>query len=171
MNFVGIGYDVHRLVTGRKLILGGVEIPYDRGLEGHSDADVLTHAISDALLGAAGERDIGHHFPNTDPSIKGIDSQEILGRVQAILTARQLAIVNVDCSLIAEAPKIGPYLAKMRARISETLQIPVKRIGIKATTNEGIGFLGRGEGIAAMAVASIQEVEPRLSTEPIRGLA
>jgi 2-C-methyl-D-erythritol 2,4-cyclodiphosphate synthase len=171
MNFVGIGYDVHRLVTGRKLILGGVEIPYDRGLDGHSDADVLTHAISDALLGAAGERDIGHHFPNTDPSIKGIDSQEILGRVQAILTARQLAIVNIDCSLIAEAPKIGPYLAKMRARISETLQIPVKRIGIKATTNEGIGFIGRGEGIAAMAVASIQEVEPRLSTEPIRGLA
>ena len=171
MNFVGIGYDVHRLVTGRKLILGGVEIPYDRGLDGHSDADVLTHAISDALLGAAGERDIGHHFPNTDPTIKGIDSQEILGRVQAIITARQLAIVNIDCSLIAEAPKIGPYLAKMRARISETLQIPVKRIGIKATTNEGIGFIGRGEGIAAMAVASIQEVEPRLSTEPIRGLA
>ena len=171
MNFVGIGYDVHRLVTGRKLVLGGVEIPYDRGLDGHSDADVLTHAISDALLGAAGERDIGHHFPNTDPSIKGIDSQEILGRVQAILTARQLAIVNIDCSLIAEAPKIGPYLAKMRARISETLQIPVKRIEIKATTSEGIGFIGRGEGIAAMAVASIQEVEPRLSTEPIRGLA
>ncbi len=171
MNFVGIGYDVHRLVTGRKLILGGVEIPYDRGLDGHSDADVLTHAISDALLGAAGERDIGHHFPNTDPSIKGIDSQEILGRVQAILTARQLAIVNIDCSLIAEAPKIGPYLAKMRARISETLQIPIKRIGIKATTSEGIGFIGRGEGIAAMAVASIQEVEPRLSTEPVRGPA
>ena len=171
MNFVGIGYDVHRLVTGRKLVLGGVEIPYDRGLDGHSDADVLTHAISDALLGAAGERDIGHHFPNTDPSIKGIDSQEILGRVQAILTARQLAIVNIDCSLIAEAPKIGPYLAKMRARISETLQIPVKRIGIKATTNEGIGFIGRGEGIAAMAIASIQEVEPRLSAEPVRGLA
>jgi 2-C-methyl-D-erythritol 2,4-cyclodiphosphate synthase len=171
MNFVGIGYDVHRLITGRKLILGGIEIPYDRGLDGHSDADVLTHAISDALLGAAGERDIGHHFPDTDPSIKGIDSQEILGRVQAILTARQLAIVNIDCSLIAEAPKIGPYVAKMRARISETLQIPVKRIGIKATTNEGIGFIGRGEGIAAMAVASIQEVEPRLSTEPVRGLA
>jgi 2-C-methyl-D-erythritol 2,4-cyclodiphosphate synthase len=171
MNFVGIGYDVHRLITGRKLILGGIEIPYDRGLDGHSDADVLTHAISDALLGAAGERDIGHHFPDTDSSIKGIDSQEILGRVQAILTARQLAIVNIDCSLIAEAPKIGPYVAKMRARISETLQIPVKRIGIKATTNEGIGFIGRGEGIAAMAVASIQEVEPRLSTEPVRGLA
>lgn len=171
MNFVGIGYDVHRLVIGRKLILGGVEIPYDRGLDGHSDADVLTHAISDALLGAAGERDIGYHFPNTDPSIKGIDSQEILGRVQTILMARQLAIVNVDCSLIAEAPRIGPYLAKMRARISETLQIPVKRIGIKATTNEGIDFIGRGEGIAAMAVASIREVEPRLSTEPVRGLA
>jgi 2-C-methyl-D-erythritol 2,4-cyclodiphosphate synthase len=171
MNFVGIGYDVHRLVEGRKLVLGGVEIPHDRGLDGHSDADVLTHAISDALLGAAGERDIGHHFPNTDPSIEGIDSQEILARVQAILTARQLAIVNIDCSLIADAPKIGPYLTKMRARISETLQIPARRIGIKATTNEGIGFIGRGEGIAAMAVASIQEVEPRLPTEPVRGLA
>jgi len=105
MNFVGIGYDVHRLVEGRKLILGGIEIPHSRGLDGHSDADVLTHAIADALLGAAGEEDIGHHFPNTDPSIRGIDSQEILGRVQAILATRQLAIVNIDCSLIAEAPR------------------------------------------------------------------
>jgi 2-C-methyl-D-erythritol 2,4-cyclodiphosphate synthase len=165
MSFVGIGYDVHRLIAGRKLILGGVEIPHDRGLDGHSDADVLTHAIADALLGAAGEKDIGHHFPNTDPSIKGIDSQEILRRVQAILTARQLAIINIDCSLIADAPKVGAHLQAMKTRLSETLQIPPQRIGVKATTNEGLGFIGRGEGIAAMAVASVQEVESRLPAE------
>jgi 2-C-methyl-D-erythritol 2,4-cyclodiphosphate synthase len=165
MSFVGIGYDVHRLIDGRKLVLGGIEIPHDRGLDGHSDADVLTHAIADALLGAAGEKDIGHHFPNTDPSIKGIDSQEILRRVQAILTARQLAIVNIDCSLIAEAPKVGPHLQAMKARLSETLQIPPQRIGVKATTNEGLGFIGRGEGIAAMAVAIVQQIEPRFPVE------
>jgi 2-C-methyl-D-erythritol 2,4-cyclodiphosphate synthase len=166
MNFVGIGYDVHRLVEGRKLILGGIEIPHSRGLDGHSDADVLTHAIADALLGAAGEKDIGHYFPNTDPSIQGIDSQEILARVQAILATKQLAIVNIDCSLIAEAPKIGPHLQAMRAKLSQTLQIPPRRIGVKATTNEGLGFIGKGEGIAAMAVASIQQVEARLPAEP-----
>jgi 2-C-methyl-D-erythritol 2,4-cyclodiphosphate synthase len=165
MNFVGIGYDVHRLVEGRKLILGGIEIPHSRGLEGHSDADVLTHAIADALLGAAGEKDIGHHFPNVDPSIRGIDSQEILGRVQAILATRQFAIVNIDCSLIAETPKIGPHLEAMRTRLSRTLQIQPQRIGVKATTNEGLGFIGRGEGIAAMAVASIQQIEPRFPAE------
>jgi 2-C-methyl-D-erythritol 2,4-cyclodiphosphate synthase len=165
MNFVGIGYDVHRLVEGRKLILGGIEIPHNRGLDGHSDADVLTHAIADALLGAAGEKDIGHYFPNTDPSIKGIDSQEILARVQAILTTRQLAIVNIDCSLIAEAPKIGPHLQAMRTRLSQTLQIPPRRIGVKATTNEGLGFIGKGEGIAAMAVVSIEQIEPRFPVE------
>src|SRR5580693_10793691 len=107
----GIGYDIHRLVEGRKLILGGVDIPHIRGLEGHSDADVLTHAIADALLGAAGDRDIGHHFPNSDESIKGIDSQEILKRVQLILMAKQLAIVNIDCSVIAEAPKLSPHIS------------------------------------------------------------
>ncbi len=165
MNFVGIGYDVHRLAEGRKLILGGIEIPHHLGLDGHSDADVLTHAIADALLGAAGEKDIGHHFPNTDPSLRGIDSQEILRRVQAILATRQLAIVNIDCSLIAEAPKISPHLEAIRTRLSQTLQIPAKRIGVKATTNEGLGFIGRGEGIAAMAVASIQQVEPRFPVE------
>jgi 2-C-methyl-D-erythritol 2,4-cyclodiphosphate synthase len=165
MSFVGIGYDVHRLIEGRKLILGGIEIPHHRGLDGHSDADVLTHAIADALLGAAGEKDIGHHFPNTDPSLEGIDSQEILRRVQAILTTRQLAIVNIDCSLIAEGPKVGPRLQAMKARLSETLQIPAQRIGIKATTNEGLGFIGRGEGIAAMAVASVQKIEPRFPPE------
>jgi 2-C-methyl-D-erythritol 2,4-cyclodiphosphate synthase len=120
MNFVGIGYDVHRLVEGRKLVLGGIEIPHSRGLDGHSDADVLTHAIADALLGAAGEKDIGHFFPNTDPSIKGIDSQEILARVQAILATRQLAIINIDCSLIVEAPKIGQHLQEIRSRLSHT---------------------------------------------------
>ena len=165
MSLVGIGYDVHRLIEGRKLILGGVEIPYDRGLEGHSDADVLTHAIADALLGAAGEKDIGHHFPNTDASIKGIDSQEILRRVQAILTVKHFAIINIDCSLIAEAPKIGPHLQAMKTKLSQTLQIPSQRIGVKATTNEGLGFIGKGEGIAAMAVASIERVDPRFPAE------
>ena len=165
MSFVGIGYDVHRLIEGRKLVLGGVEIPHDRGLDGHSDADVLTHAIADALLGAAGEKDIGHHFPNTDPSIQGIDSQEILRRVQAILTTKQLAIVNIDCSLIAEAPKVSPHLHAMKARLAETLQIPAQRIGVKATTNEGLGFIGRGEGIAAMAVAIVRQIESRFPSE------
>ena len=165
MSFVGIGYDVHRLIEGRKLILGGIEIPHDRGLDGHSDADVLTHAIADALLGAAGEKDIGHHFPNTDPSIKGIDSQEILRRVQAILTTKKLAIVNIDCSLIAEAPKVSPHLQAMRTKLSETLQIPPQRIGVKATTNEGLGFIGRGEGIAAMAVACVQQIQSRFPAE------
>src|ERR1700744_745519 len=165
MNHVGIGYDIHRLVEGRKLILGGVEIAHAKGLDGHSDADVLSHAIADALLGAVGEKDIGHHFPNTDPQIKGIDSQEILRRVQAILTARQMAIVNIDCSLIAEAPKVSPHLQAMKAKLSETLQIPPQRIGVKATTNEGLGFIGRGEGIAAMAVACVHQVESRFPEE------
>jgi 2-C-methyl-D-erythritol 2,4-cyclodiphosphate synthase len=157
----GIGYDVHRLVPGRRLILGGIEIPHSRGLEGHSDADVVTHAISDALLGAAGDRDIGHHFPNSDPSIKGIDSQEILKRVQIILMAKHLAIVNIDCSVIVEEPKLSPHISAMRARLSGTLGIPVDRIGIKATTSEGLGFVGRGEGIAALAVVSLEKIEPR----------
>jgi len=157
----GIGYDVHRLVHGRRLVLGGIEIPHSHGLDGHSDADVLTHAISDALLGAAGDRDIGHHFPNSDPSIKGIDSQEILKRVQLILMSKQLAIVNIDCSVIAEAPKLSPHISAMRARLSATLGIPVERVGIKATTSEGLGFVGRGEGIAALAVVSLEKVESR----------
>jgi 2-C-methyl-D-erythritol 2,4-cyclodiphosphate synthase len=166
----GIGYDVHRLVQGRRLVLGGIEIPHSHGLEGHSDADVITHAISDALLGAAGDRDIGHHFPNTDPSIKGIDSQEILKRVQMILMAKHLAIVNIDCSVIAEEPKLSAHISAMRARLSETLGIPVERIGIKATTNEGLGFIGRREGIAAFAVVSLEKVEPRFPDNPPRAL-
>ena len=156
MTRVGIGYDVHRLVEGRGLILGGVEIPYHLGLEGHSDADVLCHAIADAVLGAIGERDIGHHFPNTDASIRGISSLDILRQTAALLRERSVRVVNVDATLIAEAPKIAPHIVHMRANIAAAFGMPPRHIGIKATTNEGLGFLGRGEGIAAMAVASVE---------------
>lgn len=155
----GIGYDVHRLVEGRPLVLGGLEIPHDRGLEGHSDADVLSHAIADAILGAAGERDIGHFFPNTDESIRGISSLEILRRVRETLTSKGVVIVNIDATLIAEEPKISPHLQGMKTALSTALSLPPGRIGIKATTNEGMGFLGRGEGIAALAVASVMRAE------------
>lgn len=156
MTRFGIGYDVHAFAEGRPLVLGGVEIPHSRGLEGHSDADVLCHAIADALLGAAGERDIGHHFPNTDASLRGISSLEILRRVREILSARWANIGNVDATLIAQEPKIGPYVEAMRLQIAEALRLDPDRIAIKATTNEGLGFIGRGEGIAAMAVAGIE---------------
>jgi 2-C-methyl-D-erythritol 2,4-cyclodiphosphate synthase len=152
----GIGYDVHRFNEGRKLILGGVEIPHAFGLEGHSDADVLSHAIADALLGAIGERDIGHHFPNTDESIRGISSLEILRRVGLLLKKKNCRVANIDSTLIAEAPKIGPYLDPMRGKIAAALGIGVAQVGIKATTNEGMGALGRGEGMAAMAVTSVE---------------
>jgi 2-C-methyl-D-erythritol 2,4-cyclodiphosphate synthase len=155
----GIGYDAHRFGEGRKLVLGGVEIPHGRGLEGHSDADVLTHAMADALLGAIGERDIGHHFPNSDESIRGISSLEILRRVGEILAAKKCRVANLDATLIAEAPKIGPHLDAMRRKIAETLGIETTQVGIKATTNEGMGALGRAEGMAAMAVASVEEKE------------
>ena len=151
----GIGYDVHRFIEGRPLVLGGVHIPYALGLEGHSDADVLSHAIADALLGAAGEPDIGHFFPNTDESLRGISSLEILRRVQERLVARSIDILNVDATLIAEMPKIAPHLAAMKTCLAEALSLPPDRIGIKATTNETMGFLGRGEGMAAMAVAAV----------------
>ncbi len=155
----GIGYDIHRFAEGRILVLGGVTFPGGRGLLGHSDADVLCHAIADALLGAAGERDIGHHFPNTDPAIGGISSLEILRRVRAILDAAGARIVNVDTSLVAEEPKIGPHLDAMRANLSSALGLDPRRVGIKATTNEGLGSLGRGEGIAALAVAAVEMAE------------
>lgn len=155
MNLVGIGYDVHAFVENRPLILGGVEIPHSHGLDGHSDADVLAHAIADALLGAIGERDIGHHFPNSDESIRGISSLEILRKIATLLRQKSARPLNIDATVIAEAPKINPHVALMRQRISEVLGLPLARIGIKATTNEKMGFLGRGEGIAAMAVASI----------------
>lgn len=153
----GIGYDAHRFKEGRKLILGGVEIPHTRGLDGHSDADVLSHAIADALLGAIGERDIGHHFPNTDAAIRGISSLEILRRVGEILSAQNYRIANLDATLIAEAPKIGPHLEAMREKIAAALAIDVGCVGLKATTNEGMGAIGREEGMAAMAVANVEK--------------
>ncbi len=171
----GIGYDVHAFAEGRPLVLGGIEIPHAKGLSGHSDADVLIHAIADALLGTVGEGDIGHHFPNTDESIRGIRSTEILTRVVDILAGKEARIVNVDAMLIAEAPKIAPHLDRMRATLAGHLRLPVARVSIKATTNEGLGFVGRAEGIAAMAVASVALDEERLDPEtappvPVPGL-
>src|SRR6476469_8592816 len=131
----GIGYDIHRFKAGRKLVLGGVEIPHACGLEGHSDADVLSHAIADAVLGAIGERDIGHHFPNTDESIRGISSLEILRKIAALIRSLGARVVNIDATLIAEEPKIGPHVAQMRTNLAEALEIPVGRVGVKATTN------------------------------------
>ena len=151
----GIGYDVHRLVMNRPLILGGVRIEHSLGLEGHSDADVLCHAIADALLGAAGEPDIGHMFPNTDPSIRGISSLEILRKVRARLDELAVTIHNVDATLIAEEPRIAPHIATMKENVGQALGLPVSRVGIKATTNEGMGFPGRGEGMAALATACV----------------
>ena len=158
MTRCGIGYDAHRLLEGRKLILGGVEIPYSKGLDGHSDADVLSHAIADALLGAVGEGDIGHHFPNTDEGIRGISSLAILARVHQVLAMRGARIINVDATLLAEEPKIAPHIDVMRAEIAHALQIAVPQVSIKATTNEGLGTIGRGEGMAAMAVASVEQL-------------
>lgn len=155
MVHVGIGYDVHPLVEGRKLILGGVEIPHEKGLGGHSDADVLMHAICDAVLGAMGLSDIGHFFPNTDPRWKGVSSSVFLREAARQASFQEGRIVNVDATIIAERPKIGPHVDAMKAHIAEALGISVKRVGVKATTNEKLGFLGRQEGIAAMAVASV----------------
>jgi len=152
----GIGYDVHRLVEGRKLILGGVEIAHSRGLEGHSDADVLCHAIADALLGAIGAGDIGQHFPNTDESIRGISSIEILKHVSKLLAGNNAKTVNIDATVIAEEPKLVPHVAAMRKIIADAIGVPDSVIGVKATTNEKLGAIGRGEGIAAMAVATVQ---------------
>lgn len=152
---MGIGYDVHALVEGRKLILGGVEIPHSHGLDGHSDADALIHAIADALLGALGSEDIGVHFPNTDPRWKGAPSRVFLEEIRRMIDARGAVIHNIDASLIAEAPKIKPHLTAMKAAIGSALALDPSRIGIKATTNEGMGFIGRREGIAAFAVACL----------------
>lgn len=157
--YIGFGYDVHRLKKGRKLILGGVEIPALKGLDGHSDADVLIHALMDALLGAAGLEDIGHFFPNTDPKYKGVSSMLLLETVCKELKKRKYSINNVDMTLIAEAPKIYPYIDQMKNNIAKTTKIPKARIAIKATTNEKIGFIGRGEGMAAMAAASLKQTK------------
>ncbi len=149
---IGFGYDVHRLVEGRKLVIGGVEIPHEKGLAGHSDADVLLHAICDGLLGAMGEGDIGKHFPDTDPQFRGISSLKLLRRVTAILAERNLLVGNLDTMIIAEQPRIMPYIPSMRARIAEAMQTAEEKVNIKATTSEGLGFVGEGEGIAAYAV-------------------
>ena len=151
----GIGYDAHRLMSGRKLILGGVEISHHRGLEGHSDADVLSHAIADAVLGALGAGDIGKHFPNTDEAIRGISSIEILRHVATIAAQRKARVVNLDATLLAEAPKISPHIAAMQEKIAAALGVQVEAVSIKATTNEGLGAIGRGEGMSAIAVASV----------------
>jgi len=155
MVHVGIGYDVHQLVAGRKLVLGGVEIPHIKGLDGHSDADALMHAICDALLGAIGEEDIGHFFPNTDPRWRGVPSKIFLEEAARQIIACQGKIINVDATVIAQAPKIYPHIAGMKQCIAAALGVTEKQIGVKATTNELMGFIGREEGIAAMAVASV----------------
>jgi 2-C-methyl-D-erythritol 2,4-cyclodiphosphate synthase len=155
MIHVGIGYDVHPLVEGRKLILGGVDIPHTRGLQGHSDADVLMHAICDALFGALGERDIGQWFPNTDPRWKNVPSKVFLQEAARQIGFHDGRIVNVDATVIAQEPKLSPHLGAMKTNIAVALGLNPARVGIKATTNEHLGFIGRGEGIAALAVASI----------------
>lgn len=155
---IGLGYDIHRLELGRGLILGGVEIPFEIGLAGHSDADCLTHAIADAILGAAALPDIGHYFPNDDPSIRGISSQEILKKASEEAEAAGYRIVNIDSTVIAEAPKIAPYVGAMKKALAATLGLSETDIGIKATTNEKIGALGRGAGIAAEAVCLLQAI-------------
>ena len=156
MTRVGIGYDVHQFAEGRPLILGGVEIPHTHGLQGHSDADVLSHAIADAILGALGLPDIGHYFPPTDDSIEGISSLVILAKCRELLVKEGARLNNIDSTLIAEAPKVLPHREAMQANIGKALGIEPRLIGIKATTNEQMGFVGRKEGIAAMAVAAVE---------------
>ena len=155
--FVGFGYDVHKFKKSRKLFLGGVKISDTNGLDGHSDADVLVHALMDALLGAAGENDIGHFFPNTDDKYKNISSIDLLKEVVSVLKKKKFKIVNTDMTIVAEKPKIYPYIDQMKGILSKTMKIPKARIAIKATTNEKMGFIGRGEGICAMAVASLEK--------------
>ena len=152
----GIGYDIHRFAEGLKLILGGVEIAHARGLEGHSDADVLSHAIADALLGAIGAGDIGQHFPNTDESIRGISSMEILKGVGNLLTQRNARVVNIDATVIAEEPKLAAHASAMRQKIASAIGMNASDVSVKATTNEKLGPIGQGEGIAAIAIATIE---------------
>ena len=154
---IGHGYDVHRLVTGRKLILGGVCIPYEKGLDGHSDADVLVHAVCDALLGAAAMKDIGYHFPDSDEKYRGIDSMLLLREVQKKLIENGYFVGNIDATVIAQAPKLSPYIATMIGNIADTLGIESDRVNVKATTEERLGFTGSGEGIAAHCVCIIRK--------------
>lgn len=152
---VGNGYDVHRLVEGRKLMMGGVEIPYEKGLLGHSDADVLLHAVCDALLGAAGLGDIGRHFPDTSAQYKGISSLKLVAEVCRMLSDNGYRVLNIDCTIVAERPKMAPYVPSMVGNIAAAVSVERKAINVKATTTEGLGFEGRGEGIAAFAVCTI----------------
>ncbi|HBA63917.1 MAG TPA: 2-C-methyl-D-erythritol 2,4-cyclodiphosphate synthase [Lachnospiraceae bacterium] len=155
---VGMGYDVHRLTEGRDLILGGVNIPYEKGLLGHSDADVLLHAIMDALLGAAALGDIGKHFPDTDPTYKGISSLKLLEHVGRLLEDQLYVIENIDATIIAQRPKMAPYIDAMRKNIAETLHISVEQVNVKATTEEGLGFTGSGEGISSQAICALEKI-------------
>jgi 2-C-methyl-D-erythritol 2,4-cyclodiphosphate synthase len=158
MNLVGIGFDSHRFAAGRKLVIGGVEIPYERGLDGHSDSDVLTHAVIDALLGAAGIGDIGEHFPDTDERWRDADSLELLASVVERVRADGFEVVNVDCTVVMEAPKLLPYKAAIRERLAVVLGIELARVNVKASTGEGMGFVGRGEGVATLAVAGLRRL-------------
>lgn len=155
---VGMGYDVHRLVEDRKLIVGGVTIPYEKGLLGHSDADVLLHAIMDALLGAAALGDIGKHFPDSDEKYKGISSLELLKHVGKLLDENNYIIENIDATIIAQKPKMHPYIDQMRQNIADTLKLDINQVNVKATTEEGLGFTGNGEGISSQAICSLNSV-------------
>ncbi len=155
---VGMGYDVHKLVEGRDLILGGVNIPYEKGLLGHSDADVLLHAIMDALLGAAALGDIGKHFPDTDPAYKGVSSMKLLEYVGGLIEKELYVIGNIDATIIAQRPKMAPYILKMRENVAAMLHIEVNQVNIKATTEEGLGFTGTGEGISSQAIACLETI-------------
>jgi 2-C-methyl-D-erythritol 2,4-cyclodiphosphate synthase len=157
VTLVGLGYDSHRLAPGRRLILGGVEIPGELGLDGHSDADVLTHAVIDAVLGAAGLGDIGEHFPDTDERWRDADSIQLLQAAMAMIERGRLAVVNLDATIVLEAPKISPYRETIRESLAEALWLEPARVNVKASTGEGIGFIGRGEGAAALAIVSLQE--------------
>lgn len=154
---IGQGFDVHQLTEDRPLILGGITIPYEKGLLGHSDADVLLHTISDACLGAIGEGDIGRHFPDTDPNFKDADSAELMKHVWKLVKEKGYELVNADCTIIAQKPKMAPYIGQMRTRIAELLEADVEQINVKATTTEKLGFTGRGEGIAAQAVVLLKK--------------
>ena len=155
---VGLGYDVHKLVEGRDLIIGGVQIPYEKGLLGHSDADVLLHAIMDALLGAAALGDIGKHFPDTDPKYKGISSIKLLEHVRELIDDELYVVGNIDATIIAQRPKMAPYIEQMKKNVADALAIEVSQVNIKATTEEGLGFTGSGEGISAQAIASLETI-------------
>ncbi|SHK06671.1 2-C-methyl-D-erythritol 2,4-cyclodiphosphate synthase [Hespellia stercorisuis] len=155
---VGMGYDVHKLVEDRELILGGVTIPYEKGLLGHSDADVLLHAIMDALLGAAALGDIGKHFPDTDPKYKGASSIALLEQVGALLDEHMFVIENIDATIIAQHPKMAPHIMTMRQNIADTLQIELDQVNVKATTEEGLGFTGNGEGISSQAICALEKI-------------